>query len=77
MSTGPLLPHDLILIDTPLIGDCINERLGCEDRLVVPVQTVLHLEGLALLSGTVREASTAESFIGVDGVLMTCMPLPH
>tara|TARA_Y100001935_G_C17259614_1_gene485623 strand:+ start:73 stop:1023 length:951 start_codon:yes stop_codon:yes gene_type:complete len=71
----PLLPHyDLILIDTPpSLGIVSVNALVASDGLVVPVQTeYFALEGLALLSGTVREVrALLNPSLGVDGVLMT------
>ena len=74
-ALAPLLPHyDLILIDTPpSLGIVSVNALVASDGLVVPVQTeYFALEGLALLSGTVREVrALLNPSLGVDGVLMT------
>ena len=74
-ALSPLLPHyDLILIDTPpSLGIVSVNALVASDGLVVPVQTeYFALEGLALLSGTVREVrALLNPSLGVDGVLMT------
>ena len=74
-ALAPLLPHyDLILIDTPpSLGIVSVNALVASDGLVVPVQTeYFALEGLALLSGTVREVrALLNPVLGVDGVLMT------
>ena len=74
-ALSPLLPHyDLILIDTPpSLGIVSVNALVASDGLVVPVQTeYFALEGLALLSRTVREVrALLNPSLGVDGVLMT------
>ena len=74
-ALSPLLPHyDLILIDTPpSLGIVSVNALVASDGLIVPVQTeYFALEGLALLSGTVREVrALLNPSLGVDGVLMT------
>jgi chromosome partitioning protein len=74
-ALAPLLPHyDLILIDTPpSLGIVSVNALVASDGVVVPVQTeYFALEGLALLSGTVREVrALLNPSLGVDGVLMT------
>jgi chromosome partitioning protein len=74
-ALAPLLPHyDLILIDTPpSLGIVSVNALVASDGLVVPVQTeYFALEGLALLSGTIREVrALLNPSLGVDGVLMT------
>ena len=74
-ALAPLLPHyDLILIDTPpSLGIVSVNALVASDGVVVPVQTeYFALEGLALLSGTIREVrALLNPTLGVDGVLMT------
>lgn len=74
-ALSPLLPHyDLILIDTPpSLGIVSVNALVASDGIIVPVQTeYFALEGLALLSGTVREVrALLNPSLGVDGVLMT------
>ena len=71
----PLLAHyDLVLIDTPpSLGLVTINALVASDGILVPVQTeYFALEGLALLSGTIREVrSLLNERIGVDGVLLT------
>ncbi len=71
----PLLPHyDLIIIDTPpSLGLVTINALVASDGIVVPVQTeYFALEGLALLSGTIREVRAfLNPTLGVDGVMMT------
>ena len=71
----PLLPHyDLIIIDTPpSLGLVTINALVASDGIVIPVQTeYFALEGLALLSGTIREVRAfLNPDLGVDGVLMT------
>ena len=71
----PLLSHyDLVLIDTPpSLGLVTINALVASDGILVPVQTeYFALEGLALLSGTIREVrSLLNERIGVDGVLLT------
>tara|TARA_B100001559_G_scaffold163757_1_gene137306 strand:+ start:27 stop:980 length:954 start_codon:yes stop_codon:yes gene_type:complete len=71
----PLLPHyDIILIDTPpSLGLVTINALVASDGLIIPVQTeYFALEGLALLSGTVREVrNLLNPRLGVDGVLLT------
>ena len=71
----PLLAHyDLVLIDTPpSLGLVTINALVASDGVLVPVQTeYFALEGLALLSGTIREVrSLLNERLGVDGVLLT------
>ena len=71
----PLLAHyDLVLIDTPpSLGLVTINALVASDGVLVPVQTeYFALEGLALLSGTIREVrSLLNEKLGVDGVLLT------
>tara|TARA_A100000164_G_scaffold327888_1_gene314550 strand:- start:657 stop:1607 length:951 start_codon:yes stop_codon:yes gene_type:complete len=71
----PLLAHyDLVLIDTPpSLGLVTINALVASDGILVPVQTeYFALEGLALLSGTIREVrSLLNERLGVDGVLLT------
>ena len=71
----PLLAHyDLVLIDTPpSLGLVTINALVASDGVLVPVQTeYFALEGLALLSGTIREVrSLLNENLGVDGVLLT------
>jgi chromosome partitioning protein len=71
----PLLPHyDIVLIDTPpSLGLVTINALVASDGLIIPVQTeYFALEGLALLSGTVREVrNLLNPKLGVDGVLLT------
>ena len=71
----PLLAHyDLVLIDTPpSLGLVTINALAASDGVLVPVQTeYFALEGLALLSGTIREVrSLLNEKLGVDGVLLT------
>ena len=71
----PLLAHyDLVLIDTPpSLGLVTINALTASDGVLVPVQTeYFALEGLALLSGTIREVrSLLNERLGVDGVLLT------
>ena len=71
----PLLAHyDLVLIDTPpSLGLVTINALTASDGVLVPVQTeYFALEGLALLSGTIREVrSLLNEKLGVDGVLLT------
>ena len=71
----PLLSHyDLVLIDTPpSLGLVTINALVASDGILVPVQTeYFALEGLALLSGTIREVrSLLNERLGVDGVLLT------
>ena len=71
----PLLAHyDLVLIDTPpSLGLVTINALAASDGVLVPVQTeYFALEGLALLSGTIREVrSLLNERLGVDGVLLT------
>ena len=71
----PLLAHyDLVLIDTPpSLGLVTINALVASDGVLVPVQTeYFALEGLALLSGTIREVrSLLNERLGVDGVLFT------
>ena len=71
----PLLAHyDLVLIDTPpSLGLGTINALVASDGVLVPVQTeYFALEGLALLSGTIREVrSLLNERLGVDGVLLT------
>ena len=71
----PLLAHyDLVLIDTPpSLGLVTINALVASDGVLVPVQTeYFALEGLALLSGTIREVrSLLNKRLGVDGVLLT------
>ena len=71
----PLLAHyDLVLIDTPpSLGLVTINALVASDGVIVPVQTeYFALEGLALLSGTIREVrSLLNERLGVDGVLLT------
>ena len=71
----PLLAHyDLVLIDTPpSLGLVTINALVASDGILVPVQTeYFALEGLALLSGTIREVrSLLNESLGVDGVLLT------
>ena len=71
----PLLAHyDLVLIDTPpSLGLVTINALVASDGVLVPVQTeYFALEGLALLSGTIREErSLLNERLGVDGVLLT------
>jgi len=71
----PLLAHyDLVLIDTPpSLGLVTINALVASDGILVPVQTeYFALEGLALLSGTIREVrSLLNEKLGVDGVLLT------
>ena len=71
----PLLAHyDLVLIDTPpSLGLVTINGLVASDGVLVPVQTeYFALEGLALLSGTIREVrSLLNERLGVDGVLLT------
>ena len=71
----PLLAHyDLVLIDTPpSLGLVTITALVASDGVLVPVQTeYFALEGLALLSGTIREVrSLLNERLGVDGVLLT------
>ena len=71
----PLLAHyDLVLIDTPpSLGLGTINALVASDGILVPVQTeYFALEGLALLSGTIREVrSLLNERLGVDGVLLT------
>ena len=71
----PLLAHyDLVLIDTPpSLGIVTINALVASDGVLVPVQTeYFALEGLALLSGTIREVrSLLNERLGVDGVLLT------
>jgi|TARA_B110000263_G_scaffold109290_1_gene95545 chromosome partitioning protein len=71
----PLLPHyDIIFIDTPpSLGLVTINALVASDGLLIPVQTeYFALEGLALLSGTIREVrNLLNPKLGVDGVLLT------
>ena len=71
----PLLAHyDLVLIDTPPSLSLVTiNALVASDGVLVPVQTeYFALEGLALLSGTIREVrSLLNERLGVDGVLLT------
>ena len=71
----PLLAHyDLVLIDTPpSLGLVTINALVASDGVLVPVQTEYFApEGLALLSGTIREVrSLLNERLGVDGVLLT------
>ena len=71
----PLLAYyDLVLIDTPpSLGLVTINALVASDGVLVPVQTeYFALEGLALLSGTIREVrSLLNERLGVDGVLLT------
>jgi len=71
----PLLAHyDLVLVDTPpSLGLVTINALVASDGVLVPVQTeYFALEGLALLSGTIREVrSLLNERLGVDGVLLT------
>ncbi len=71
----PLLAHyDLVLIDTPpSLGLVTINALVASDGVLVPVQTeYFALEGLALLSVTIREVrSLLNERLGVDGVLLT------
>ena len=71
----PLLAHyDLVLIDTPpSLGLVTINALVASDGVIVPVQTeYFALEGLALLSGTIREVrSLLNERLGVDGGLLT------
>ena len=71
----PLLAHyDLVLIDTPpSLGLVTINALVASDGVLVPVQTeYFALEGLALLSGTIREVrSLLNERLGVDGGLLT------
>ena len=71
----PLLAHyDLVLIDTPpSLGLVTINALVASDGVLVPVQTeYFALEGLALLSGTIREVrSLLNERLGVDGVQLT------
>ena len=71
----PLLAHyDLVLIDTPpSLGLVTINALTASDGVLVPVQTeYFALEGLALLSGTIREVrSLLNEKLGVEGVLLT------
>ena len=71
----PLLAHyDLVLIDTPpSLGLVTINALVASDGVLVPIQTeYFALEGLALLSGTIREVrSLLNERLGVDGVLLT------
>ena len=71
----PLLAHyDLVLIDTPpSLGLVTINALAASDGVLVPVQTeYFALEGLALLSGTIREVrSLLNERLGVDGVILT------
>ena len=71
----PLLAHyDLVLIDTPpSLGLVTINALAASDGVLVPVQTeYFALEGLALLSGTIREVrSLLNEKLGVEGVLLT------
>ena len=71
----PLLAHyDLVLIDTPpSLGLVTINALVASEGILVPVQTeYFALEGLALLSGTIREVrSLLNERLGVDGVLLT------
>ena len=71
----PLLSHyDVVLIDTPpSLGLVTINSLVASDGVLIPVQTeYFALEGLALLSGTIREVrSLLNDRIGVDGVLLT------
>ena len=70
-----LLAHsDRVLIDTPpSLGLVTINGLVASDGVLVPVQTeYFALEGLALLSGTIREVrSLLNERLGVDGVLLT------
>jgi len=71
----PLLYHyDIIFIDTPpSLGLVTINALVASDGLLIPVQTeYFALEGLALLSGTIREVrNLLNPKLGVDGVLLT------
>ncbi len=71
----PLLPHyDIVLIDTPpSLGLVTINALVASDGVLIPMQTeYFALEGLALLSGTIREVRTLlNEHLGVDGVLLT------
>lgn len=71
----PLLPHyDIILIDTPpSLGLVTINALVASDGLIIPVQTeYFALEGLALMSGTIREVrNLLNPRLGVDGVILT------
>ena len=70
-----LLPHyDLILIDTPpSLGLVSINALVASDAVVIPVQTeYFALEGLALLSSTIREIRRRlNPKLGVDAVILT------
>ncbi len=74
-ALNPLLPHyDIIFIDTPpSLGLVTINALVASDGLLIPVQTeYFALEGLALLSGTIREVrNLLNPNLGVDGVLLT------
>ena len=75
VALQPLLAHyDLVLFDTPpSLGLVTINALVASDGVLVPVQTeYFALEGLALLSGTIREVrSLLNERLGVDGVLLT------
>ncbi len=74
-ALNPLLPHyDVIFIDTPpSLGLVTINALVASDGLLIPVQTeYFALEGLALLSGTIKEVrNLLNPRLGVDGVLLT------
>ncbi|MCS5536429.1 MAG: AAA family ATPase [Candidatus Poseidoniales archaeon] len=70
-----LLPHyDLILLDTaPSLGLVTINALVASDGVLVPVQTEFFaLEGVAMLSSTIREIRRRlNPELGFDGVMMT------
>ena len=70
-----LLPHyDLILLDTaPSLGLVTINALVASDGVLVPVQTEFFaLEGVAMLSSTIREVRRRlNPELGFDGVMMT------
>ena len=70
-----LLPHyDIILLDTaPSLGLVTINALVASDAVLVPVQTEFFaLEGVAMLSATIREVRRRlNPNLGFDGVMMT------